>query len=83
MIFLFGFCFPSRYCHHAFSYRIVILSIAKDLITSTLCMQILHCVQDDTSGRQRIMKGIIGEYILYHQVKERREKKKLPQPLVS
>ena len=37
-------------------------------------LEILHCVQDDTSGRQRIMKGIIG-VILYQQVKERREKR--------
>ena len=43
MIFLFvDYCFPSCYCHHAFSYRIVILSIAKDLITSTLCIQIFR-----------------------------------------
>ena len=31
------------------SYQCVILSIAKDLITSTLCKQILHFVQNDTT----------------------------------
>jgi len=29
-------------------YKCVILSIAKNLKTFTLCIQILHCVQDDT-----------------------------------
>ena len=31
--------------------RRVILSNAKDLYTSTLCLQILHFVQNDTHGR--------------------------------
>jgi len=37
-------------CHHAESLSKcrVILSNAKDLITSTICIQILHFVQDDT-----------------------------------
>ena len=48
-------------------------------------LEILRFALNDrkcSGGRQRIMKGIIV-VILYHQVKERREKKKLPQPLVS
>jgi len=32
-----------------FAYHSVILSNAKDLITSTLCIQILHYVQNDTT----------------------------------
>jgi len=31
-----------------FAYHRVILSNAKDLIASTLCIQILHYVQNDT-----------------------------------
>ena len=32
-----------------FAYHSVILSNAKDLISSTLCIQILHYVQNDTT----------------------------------
>ena len=32
-----------------FAYHCVNLSTAKDLITSTLCIQILHFVQNDTT----------------------------------
>ena len=32
-----------------FAYHNVILSNAKNLISSTLCIQILHDVQDDTT----------------------------------
>ena len=81
ILFSWVFVSPSCYCHSVFSYRIVILSIAKDLITSTLCMQILHCVQDDTSGRQRIMKGIFGVIFVSSSQRTKGEKK-LPQPLV-
>ena len=31
------------------AYHSVILSNAKDLITFTLCIQILHCAQNDTT----------------------------------
>ena len=32
-----------------FPYKSVILSSAKNLVTSTLCIQILHFVQNDTT----------------------------------
>jgi len=34
-----------------FAYHSVILSNAKDLVTSTLCIQILHFVQNDTTKK--------------------------------
>ena len=38
-----------RLCQMKFVYHSVILSEAKDLITSTLCIQILRFTQNDTT----------------------------------
>ena len=40
-------------CHNEIFYHRVILSIAKNLKTYALCIQILHYVQDDTVKNQK------------------------------